>query len=96
MTIKRIINGKEIEIKLTEREMWDIYREQEHKFDMEDVRGYIEDIDWEDGERPPEMSDDQIDEAAFWMREWIDSNDVVGDIRWDCIRDAIEKVTKDE
>ena len=59
MTIKRIINGKPVEIKLTQSEMWDAYREQEHKFDMEDVRHWLE-------EDEQELTDEQIDDAACW------------------------------
>ena len=32
MTIMRIINGKLVEITLTQSEMWDAYREQEREF----------------------------------------------------------------
>lgn len=96
MKIERIVNGKKTEIELTENELCLAYREQQHLFDMEDVRSYVENIDWDDDDRPPEMTEDQIDEAAFWVREWLDESDTIGDVRWDCIREAIEKVMKDE
>ena len=87
MTIKRIINGKPVEIKLTQSEMWDAYREQEHEFDMEDVRHWLE----EDGQ---ELTDEQIDDAACWAREWMDENDHMAEIRWDIIDDAIKEALK--
>ena len=92
MTIKRIINGKPVEIKLTEHEMWDAYREQEHEFDMEDVRSTLEDID--DDEVPTTLTDEQIDDAACWARQWMDENDHMAEIRWDIINDAIKEALK--
>lgn len=92
MTIKRLINGKEIEIKLTEHEMWDAYREQEHEFDMEDVRSTLKDID--DDEIPETLTDEQIDDAACWAREWLDDNDHISELRWDIIHDAIKEALK--
>lgn len=84
MTIKRIINGKPVEIKLTQSEMWDAYREQEHEFDMEDVRHWLE-------EDEQELTDEQIDDAAYWARQWMDENDHIAEIRWDIIDDAIKE-----
>ena len=87
MTIKRIINGKPVEITLTQSEMWDAYREQEHEFDMEDVRHWLE-------EDEQELTDEQIDDAAYWAREWLDSNDHISELRWDIINDAIKEALK--
>lgn len=87
MTIKRIINGIIVEIKLTEHEMWDAYREQEHEFDMEDVRHWLE-------EDEQELTDEQIDDAAYWAREWMDDNDTIAEIRWNIIDDAIKEALK--
>lgn len=92
MTIKRVINGKLVEIKLTQSEMWDAYREQEHEFDMEDVRSTLEDID--DDEIPETLTDEQIDDAACWAREWLDDNDHISELRWDIIHDAIKEALK--
>ena len=90
MTIKRIINGKIVEIELTQHEMWDAYREQEHEFDKEDVRSTLEDID--DDRIPPTLTEEQIDDAARWAREWMDANDNMAETRWENIRDAILEV----
>lgn len=87
MKIKRIINGKPVEIKLTQSEMWDAYREQEHEFDMEDVRHWLE-------EDERELTDEQIDDAAYWAREWMDENDHISELRWDIIHDAIKEALK--
>lgn len=92
MTIKRIINGKIVEITLTEHEMWNAYREQEHEFDMEDVRSTLDDID-DDG-IPVTLTDEQIDDAAYWAREWMNDNDHMAEIRWDIINDAIKEALK--
>lgn len=87
MIIKRVINGKPVEIKLTEHEMWDAYREQEHEFDMEDVRHWLE-------EDEQELTDEQIEDAACWAREWLDDNDHISELRWDIIHDAIKEALK--
>ena len=92
MKINRIINGQRVEIELTQREMWDAYREQEHEFDMEDVRSTLEDID--DDEVPTTLTDEQIDDAAHWAREWMDGNDHMAEIRWDIMNDAIKEALK--
>lgn len=87
MTIKRIINGNSVEIALTEHELWEAYREQEHEFDKEDVVSMWEDMN--EDEELPEMTEEQIETAADCVREWLDANDNISEIRWDIIRDAI-------
>ena len=99
MTINRIINGKQIEIKLTETEMWDAYQEQEHEFDKDDVRHMLEEYEWywtdENGEsNPPTLTEKQIDDAACWAREWLDENDLIAEVRWNFIHDAVEEALK--
>lgn len=37
MTIKRMVNGTEVEFELSDRELYNAYKEQEHEFDTEDV-----------------------------------------------------------
>lgn len=93
MTIKRIINGKIVEIELTQQEMWDAYREQEHEFDKEDVRSTLEDID--DDRITSALTDEQIDDAARWAREWMDESDNMAETRWEIIHDAILEVIKE-
>ena len=63
MTIKRMINGVEMEFELTQHEMWGAYREQEHEFDKEDIRSTLEQID--DDRIPSTLTDEQIDDAAW-------------------------------
>lgn len=87
MTIKRTINGKPVEITLTEYEMWEAYREQEHEFDKEDVVSMWEDMN--EDEELPEMTEEQIETVADCVRKWLDANDNISEIRWDNIRDAI-------
>ena len=87
MTIERIINGRKIQIELTEREMLDAYWEQEHEFDKEDVRAIIDDMD--EDKLPEGVTESRIEEAARRARKWIDANDIIGDIRWECLNDAI-------
>ena len=87
MTIKRIINGQPVEITLTEHELWEAYREQEHEFDKEDVVSMWEDM--AEDEELPEMTEEQIETVADCVRKWLDANDHISEIRWDNIRDAI-------
>ena len=42
MTIKRVINGMEMEITLNSVELWDAYMEKQHEYDLEDVDNYLE------------------------------------------------------
>ena len=44
MTIKRIINGMEVEIELTDRELWEAYKEEQHKCDLSDIENAFEDL----------------------------------------------------
>lgn len=86
MTIKRTINGVEMEFELTERELYDAFFEKQHYFDVEDVKCGCE-------ETGHELDEDQIDEAAHLARKWMDNNDVISDCRWNCIDEAIEEVS---
>ena len=42
MTIKRVINGVEMEITLNSIELWDAYMEKQHEYDLEDIENYLE------------------------------------------------------
>ena len=86
MKIKRIINDKIVEIELTSTELHEAYFEQEHYYDMEDVKSALE-------EAGCEFTENQISEAAYLARKWMDGNDVIADCRWNCIDEAIEEVS---
>lgn len=87
MTIKRIVNGEELEFELTDNELTGAYFEQQYLFDIQDVRDAV--IGWED--------DDVIgvyginmetflklsDEMAVEMRRNIDKYDM----DWDYARE---------
>lgn len=99
MKIKRTINGESVEIELTETELVLAYREQQHEFTMMDVRSLLENDEYywtdENGDsHPPELTDEQVDDAACWAQEWLDENDHISEVRWDIIHDAIEEVLK--
>lgn len=87
MKIKRNVNGQEMEFELTGNEMWQAYREQEHLFLVEDVRGYIEEMDG-----VPELTEEQIDRVIDLVTEWMDKNDNISETRWAIVDDAIEEV----
>ena len=44
MTIKRVINGVETEITLTDSELWEAYEEEQHKCDLSDIENAFEDL----------------------------------------------------
>lgn len=44
MTIIRTINGIETEIKLTDRELWEAFEEEQHKCDLSDIDNAFEDL----------------------------------------------------
>ena len=44
MTIKRVINGVETEIELTDRELWRAFEEEQHKCDLSDIDSAFEDL----------------------------------------------------
>ena len=88
MKIIREVNGQQMEFELTDHELWEAYREQEHLFDMEDVCAWLDDME----DDAPGLTDDQIEEAATLARNWMDGNDHMAECRWDCINDAIREV----
>ena len=45
MTIKRNINGVEVEITLTQQELWDAFKEEQNKCDVSDISMIFEDVD---------------------------------------------------
>lgn len=44
MTIKRVINGMEVEITLTDGELWEAFEEEQHKCDLSDIDNAFEDL----------------------------------------------------
>ena len=44
MKIMRVINGVETEITLTDRELWEAFKEEQHKCDLSDVDNAFEDL----------------------------------------------------
>ncbi len=64
MIVKRIIDGDEINIELTDRELIDAFYEQEHLFDIEDVQDKL-----------AEMDDDEFAEYGL-TRSYVDKDDI--------------------
>ena len=89
MTITRIINGKPIEIELTNQELYSAYFEAQHEMDIDDVICYLEDDDNE-----PEFTYQEISTIADISRRYQDGNDCIGETRWICLNDAVEKFRK--
>ena len=89
MKIERVINGETVTIELTAHELWGAYREQEHKFDKEDVISWLDEMD-----NPPELTDEQIDDAATLARDWMEFNDGIAECRLNCIESAIKEVSE--
>lgn len=58
MKITREINGKTVEIELTEQEMWDVYNAQKVEYAYEDLETWLEN-QYDDNDEPrPEMDDE--------------------------------------
>lgn len=88
MKIKREVDGKMIEFKLTEHELWEAFDEYEHRGDIETVDFYTD-----DGEVP----DDKIDEVANRYRKLYDHYlDYDADARFECVQDAVREVLGNE
>ena len=94
MTIKRNINGIEVEITLTQQEMFYAYEERQHHYDVQDIDAYLGRMSEEELEENYGMSrvevEDAYDVIAYRMRRYIDRSD---DDSWCYARDnAIEDV----
>ena len=86
MTIKREVNGKMMEFKLTWQEWVQAYTEYEHAIDKETVDFYFDDL-----------PDDKIDEIADRYRAHYNSYlDEDADPRFECAQDAIREVLGDD
>ena len=71
MTIKRVINGSEVEIELTANELRDAYSEQEHLWDIDICSTYFDELlayeDWDD-KVDDETRTNIIEDAAIEYR----------------------------
>ena len=94
MTITRWINGVKVKIELTKTELYDAYKEQQHIFDMDDVRHYWE-YDEMDEDGRTRLTDEQISDIADISREFQNESDVILDRIWNCVDEAIGKYAKD-
>lgn len=76
MTIKRIVNGVEMEFELTNLELYNAYAEQQHNFDRLDVLGYLNEFSDEQLVNDYGMTRVEaemlIDDMADRMRRYMD------------------------
>lgn len=98
MTIKRTVNGTELEFQLTDDELSNAYFEQQFNFDVQDVRDAV--IGWEDDDVigvygiNTETFMKLSDEMAIEMRRNIDKYDMDWDYaRDEAIRDVVRRNT---
>lgn len=96
MTIKRTVNGEELEFELTDNELTDAYFEQQYLYDTQDVRRAV--IGWEDDDVigvygvNMETFLELSDEMAVEMRRNIDKYDMDWDYaRAEAIRSVIRR-----
>ena len=66
MQIKRIVNGQEVPIILTNHELWSAYEEYCHIADLIDLDIYLSDHDIDEP-----MTDEQRECAAYQFREFL-------------------------
>lgn len=80
MKIKRTIDGREIEIELTEQELFDAFTEQEFIFDLDNVRNYFMDYTDEDFQQEygisREEAESRFEDVASQLRRNIDKYDM--------------------
>lgn len=97
MTITRVIDGKTMEFELLPHERLQAYIEQEHLYDIDDVRQALH-VDWPDkfrlaaseyGLRPENITPDVIDDIASEFREIVNKYDFPAD---DAIQEAIGRI----
>lgn len=77
MTIWRTINGIKVEIVLTDGELWDAFKEEQHKCDLSDIDNYFEDLSDDDlmeilGVTMEEV-EPQKETMAYLYRKYMDS-----------------------
>lgn len=87
MTIKRTVNGVEIEFELTDRELYNAFEEQQHIFDRLNMLDYLSDMSdeqlTEDYNITKLEAEKLVDDMAYRMRRYIDKYDC----SWDYARD---------
>jgi hypothetical protein len=80
MTITREVNGKEVEFSLTPVELYNAFEEQQHIFDVEDVKNYFDGYSEADFIREYGRPGAEIrllfGEVAYEMRRNIDKYDM--------------------
>lgn len=75
MTIRREIDGKEVQIELSARELSEAYLEQEHEYDIEDVQNRFDDMEDEEFAEhgmTREEAESHISEIAYNKRRNMD------------------------
>jgi len=87
MTIKRTINGAEVEIELTENELFNAYCEQQYKWDIDSCRdnlhsGIYNGENWYKN-LDKETENNIIEDAAYHLRRNIDKYDMNYDYAMD-------------
>lgn len=96
MRIKRMIGNEEVEIELTSHELYDAFCEQEHLFDMDNVRCHFDAFDDDDLMNSYNMTREEIakliDPIAWELRRMMN--------KYDCsfegaLYDAIDKVMEE-
>lgn len=96
MTIKRTVNGVEMEFELTDCELFNAYMAQQHKFDLEDISNYffgVEDVDLlEDYGFIRAELETMYEDMANRMRRYMDKYDCT----WDYSRDTVIREVLDE
>ena len=81
MLIRRLIDGKEISIELTDEEVYNAYVERQHLYDAMNVESYFDsykdddDLYLEFGKTKEELKE-FYDEIAYEMRRYIDKYDM--------------------
>lgn len=89
MTIKRNVNGVEMEFELTRAERWDAYEEAQHEFDKSDIDAVFDREEYGINESE---ADDLINEMAYRMRRYMDKyNCDFGCARDEAIRDVVRE-----
>lgn len=93
MTITRNINGVNVEIELTEDELWSAYRERQHTADTCEMLDY-----WEDGFWAKDIhdyfTDQQISEIADLYRDNLWDCATIAKMRHICAGSAFEEYAK--
>ncbi len=89
MIVTREINGELVRIELTQDELYEAFEEQQHKFDVEDIRNYFDGL-YEEGAFETEYGrsyseiEAMFDDLAYEMRR----NIVHYDMDWMYAREA--------